>query len=292
MSTSAKVTVGIATYNRATSLGQTIESVLAQRFGDFRLLISDNASEDETAQVVGSFADPRIEYVRAEQNVGMTGNFNRLIELAETEFLMLLPDDDLLYPDYLGRVMETLERYPSAGFAHTAFDEIDAESRIHKRCVRLIDTSEPVLFESGDQFLTRSMMKMAVCFSTATYRTRALVAAGGLRTDEEPFADIPMWMRIAVDSSDVVFLAEPLAGFRVHDDSVTKGLVAVEGEQLGPDAQLAVYTQIFFERRLEASSTRPSSPPSGPAATAHWRRSGISATGAGRGSRGGRRAGV
>jgi Glycosyl transferase family 2 len=249
MSTSAKITVGIATYNRAASLGETIESVLAQRFGDFRMVISDNASEDETAEVVGSYPDPRIEYVRAEQNVGMTGNFNRLIELAETEFLMLLPDDDLLYPDYLGRVMETLGRYPSAGFAHTAFDEIDAESRISKRCVRLIDTSEPVLFESGDQFLTRSMMKMAVCFSTATYRTRALVAAGGIRADEEPFADIPMWMRIALDS-DVVFLAEPLAGFRVHDDSVTKGLVSVDGEQLGSDAQLAVYTQIFFERRL------------------------------------------
>ena len=249
MSTSAKVTVGIATYNRAASLGETIESVLAQRLGDFRVVISDNASEDDTAEVVASFADPRIEYVRSEQNVGMIGNFNRLIELADTEFLMLLPDDDILYPDYLARVIEALGRYPTAGFAHTAFDEIDAESNIHKRCVRLIDTTQPVVVESGDQFLTRSMTKIPVIFSTATYRTRAIVAAGGIRADEEPFADMPMWMRIAVNS-EVVFLTEPLAGFRVHDDSVTKRLVLVDGQQLGADAQLAVYTQFFFERRV------------------------------------------
>jgi Glycosyl transferase family 2 len=249
MAMSAKVTVGIATYNRAASLRETVESVLAQRFGDFRVIISDNASEDNTAEVIASFADPRIEYVRSEQNVGMTGNFNRLIELADTEFLMLLPDDDVLYPDYLGRVIEALGRYPTAGFAHTAFDEIDAQSNVHKRCVRLIDTSQPVVVESGDEFLTRSMTKIPVIFSTATYRTRAIVAVGGIRADEEPFADMPMWMRIAVNS-DVVFLAEPLAGFRVHDGSVTKSLVAVDGEQLATDAQLAVYTQHFFERRV------------------------------------------
>ena len=96
-----KLTVGIPTYNRSGLLREAIESVLAQTFTDFRLIVSDNASDDDTAEVVRSFGDERIEYARSEHNIGAIGNFNRLIELADTEFLMLLPDDDFLYPDHL-----------------------------------------------------------------------------------------------------------------------------------------------------------------------------------------------
>ena len=60
----------------------------------------------------------------------MIGNFNRLIALTQTEFLMLLPDDDRLYPDYLGSVVEVLQRNPRVGAVHTAFDEIDIDSRV------------------------------------------------------------------------------------------------------------------------------------------------------------------
>jgi hypothetical protein len=244
----AKVTVGIATYNRPDRLRQTVESVLAQSFGDFRLVISDNASDDNTAEVVASIADERLDYRRADVNVGGTANFNRLIGLAETEFLMLLPDDDVLYPDYLARVVAALERHPSAGIAHTAYDEIDAESNIIRSDVRLVDTDRGVLVESGDQFIARTMMGISMIFSSATYRTRAIVAAGGMRLEEEPFAEVPMQLRIALHW-DVVFVAQSLAGLRIHDETVTKGLVTVDGEQLNAEEQLATFTQIFYDRR-------------------------------------------
>jgi glycosyltransferase involved in cell wall biosynthesis len=88
------VTVGIPTYNRAALLKEALESVLAQTYSKFRLVISDNASTDETSEVVASYGDARIDYIRAERNIGMIGNFNRLINLRTREFLMLLPDDD------------------------------------------------------------------------------------------------------------------------------------------------------------------------------------------------------
>jgi hypothetical protein len=244
----AKVTVGIATYNRADRLRPTVESVLAQSFGDFRLVISDNASDDNTAEVVASIDDERLDYCRADVNVGARGNFNRLIGLAETEFLMLLPDDDVLYPEYLARVVAALERYPSAGIAHTAYDEIDAESKIIRPDVRIVDSDRGVLLESGDEFIARTMMGISMIFSSATYRTRAIVAAGGMREEEEPFAEVPMWLRIALNW-DVVFVAQPLAGFRIHDETITKGLVTVDGEQLSAEEQLATFTQIFYDRR-------------------------------------------
>ena len=99
-----KVTVGIPTFNRAGWLRESIESVLAQTFTDFRLVVSDNASDDDTPEVVRSFDDDRIHYVRSQRNVGPVGNSRRLIALAETtEFLVLLPDDDVLYPGHLQR---------------------------------------------------------------------------------------------------------------------------------------------------------------------------------------------
>ena len=63
--------------------------------------MSDNASDDDTPDVVRSFDDGRIDYVRSERNIGAIGNINRLIALADTDFLVLLPDDDVLYPGHL-----------------------------------------------------------------------------------------------------------------------------------------------------------------------------------------------
>ena len=124
------VTVGIPTYNRAMWLKESIESVLAQTHSDFQLLICDNASEDETPEVVESFADPRIRYVRSDRNVGMIENFNRVIQLAETDFLLILPDDDVLYPEHLHSAVAVLEQYPNVGVVHTSYDVIDSESHV------------------------------------------------------------------------------------------------------------------------------------------------------------------
>ena len=77
--------------------------------------MSDNASDDETPDVVASFADPRIDYIRSDRNIGMIANFNRVIHHAETPFLVLLPDDDLLYPDYLRSVVDVLSNHASVG---------------------------------------------------------------------------------------------------------------------------------------------------------------------------------
>src|SRR4051794_29936209 len=110
-----RVTVGIPTFNRSGMLRGAIESVLAQTYPDFRVLVSDNASDDDTPDVVRSFGDDRIHYVRAEQNIGAAGNFRRVLELADTEFLVILPDDDVLYPGHLRAAVEVLDRFENVG---------------------------------------------------------------------------------------------------------------------------------------------------------------------------------
>jgi len=247
--TSPTVTVGIPTYNRAALLKETLESVLAQTYCHFRLVISDNASSDETPDVVASYPDARIEYVRGERNIGMVGNFNRLIDLAETEFLMLLSDDDRLYPDYLGSVVDVLQRHQNVGLVHTAFDEIDLESRVQRQGVSAMKTARPLTVETGPHFLERSMVSLPLCFSTATYRTRAIREAGRMIIGEELFADVPLVLRMALHW-DMAYIDRPLVAFRLHDETQTRQLSdGGAGETVARDRLLA-YCRALFERRI------------------------------------------
>ena len=112
----ARVTVFIPTYNRAGLLPHAIAGVLAQTYDDFRLIVSDNASTDETPNVVASFDDPRLEYVRQPENLGLLGNHNWFLERVESDYALILPDDDLVYPDMLERTVAELASRPEAGW--------------------------------------------------------------------------------------------------------------------------------------------------------------------------------
>jgi glycosyltransferase involved in cell wall biosynthesis len=111
----ACLTVLLPTYNRAASLPRAIESVLGQTRGDLELLISDNASEDDTEVVCRCFAerDPRVRYFRQPVNLGPIGNFNWLLAQAHTDFVLMLADDDWLDADYLERCVAIIEGDPS-----------------------------------------------------------------------------------------------------------------------------------------------------------------------------------
>jgi glycosyltransferase involved in cell wall biosynthesis len=246
-----KLTVGIPTFNRAGWLSETIDSVLAQSFTNFRLIVSDNASDDHTRDVVRSFSDERIDYVRSERNIGAIGNLNRLIVLADTEYLLLLPDDDVLYPGHLGAAVEMLERFETIGLAHSAFDLIDARSHVIRRVNPRVSRS-PVMVESRDRALERLMASPGgLCFSSVVYRTEAIVEAGGFQEEEEPFGDLKLWMRIALDW-DFGYLAAPMVGFRRHADAITTNVAAQHGATSdGREDELLLYSQINFQRRMD-----------------------------------------
>lgn len=105
-----RVSVCVPTYRGATHLGATIDSVLAQTFTDFELVIVDDRSPDGTAALVARYTDPRIRYLRNERNLGPEGNWNRCLDEARGTYFKLLPQDDILYPDTLARQVEVLER--------------------------------------------------------------------------------------------------------------------------------------------------------------------------------------
>ena len=254
----AKLTVGIPTFNRAEWLRESIESVLAQSYTNVRLLVCDNGSDDDTPDVVRSFGDERVHYVRNERNIGSVGNINRLIEIAETEYLMLLPDDDILYPGHLEATVGVLERHKSVGLVHTAFNFIDAESQVI-RSVKPVKTLSRVKIHRHDDALEWLMgSPWGLCFSSVVYRTKVIVDAGGLR-DEAPFGDRQIWMRIAL-GWDFGYVAEPLTGLRTHDQTITSDIAVKHGG--APTGRLLVlrYSELIFDRRMDFLGEAPLEP--------------------------------
>ncbi len=112
---SASLTVLLPTYNRAGSLPRAIESVLGQTRGDLELIVSDNASEDDTRAVCESYAqsDPRVRYHRQPFNLGPIGNFNWLLGEVQTDYALMIADDDWLDGDYAELCLALIESDPS-----------------------------------------------------------------------------------------------------------------------------------------------------------------------------------
>jgi glycosyltransferase involved in cell wall biosynthesis len=103
--------VVIPTYNRSELVQGAVRSVLAQSFGDFEVVVSDNCSEDDTREVVNAFVDPRVRYVRTARHgvIGDSWEFAR--SQARGTLVMMLSDDDALVPDALARFAEAHRRH-------------------------------------------------------------------------------------------------------------------------------------------------------------------------------------
>src|SRR5215470_9259999 len=120
-----KVSVCIPTYNTARYLPEAIESALRQEFADYELVICDNASTDETAELCGPFQDKGIRYVRFEETVGQAANWNRCLNMAKGEYVVLLHADDLLRPAFLERATRVMDENPGVGLIHCSVQHVD-----------------------------------------------------------------------------------------------------------------------------------------------------------------------
>src|SRR5438045_2978412 len=115
MSERPRVSICVPTYNGARWIGEAIESALGQTFGEFELLIVDDASTDDTLERVRRVSDPRIRIERNERNLGLVGNWNQCVRLARGEFVKFLFQDDLLYPTCLERMLSLFRTHDEIG---------------------------------------------------------------------------------------------------------------------------------------------------------------------------------
>lgn len=111
-----RVSIGLPVYNGEDFLETAVESILAQDYKDFELIISDNASQDRTAAICQQFCrrDARIRYYRGETNRGAAWNYNRVFELSSGSLFKWQAHDDVCLPRFLSRCVETFDQAPSS----------------------------------------------------------------------------------------------------------------------------------------------------------------------------------
>jgi glycosyltransferase involved in cell wall biosynthesis len=126
------VGVGLPVYNGQEFLSDAIESVLAQTFRDFQLIISDNASTDRTEEICREYAskDARVSYHRATENRGIAWNYNRVFELSSNEYFMWFSHDDVLASSYIERCLEVLRSDPTIVLCFSNWGEIDGAGKL------------------------------------------------------------------------------------------------------------------------------------------------------------------
>jgi glycosyltransferase involved in cell wall biosynthesis len=242
-----KVSVCIPTYNTAQYLPAAIESVLAQDYGDFELVVSDNASTDQTPDLCRRYADPRLRYVRFEEMVGQAANWNRCLDLATGEYVVLLHADDVVLPGFVRQSSAVLDGHPNVGLVHCAVQHIAPDgSPLHLQTLY----PEDQIDAGHDRFRQLLMTGCLINPAGVMVRRSAYTAVGRFTEDVVWGVDWHMWLRLALHT-DVAYLAEPLACYRQHAQSGTSGVMT--SARYGPD-ELWALDDVF--RRLPAADLK------------------------------------
>ena len=122
-----RVSIAVPTYNCEKYIAQSLESLLGQSYGDFELVISDNASTDDTEGVCRRFAalDKRVRYVRRTENIGGPGNFRYVFSLCTGEYHKWSTADDYWHPDFLKEAVAVLDQKPDVVLCYPMTRKID-----------------------------------------------------------------------------------------------------------------------------------------------------------------------
>lgn len=161
MTVDPRLTIGLPVYNGARYLSESLDSLLGQSFTDFEVLISDNASTDETENICRRYMgrDDRIRYVRQERNLGAAPNHNFVVEHARGEFFKWASHDDLYGRDLMLRCVEALDAHPDAVLSHARVGILEGADLVPKVLDYGMNTDSPhaperfrsLLFDTGGQ---------------------------------------------------------------------------------------------------------------------------------------------
>jgi len=205
MSAVPRLSVGLPVYNGANYLAESLEALLGQSYGDFELIISDNASTDSTPDICQHYAqqDSRIRYFRQPRNVGLAPNHNFAVEQARADLFKWASNDDLYARDLLERCVDALNNNPDVVLAHSWTAMIDGSGAVTKATEYPLATASPrapdrfrsLLFDDGGDddggVIRTSVLRQVAVKDSYHHADRTIIAELSLYGR---FYQVPDWL--------------------------------------------------------------------------------------------------
>ena len=205
-----KISVLIPTYNtKEEYLREAIESVLNQTFKDFEFIILDDCSTAENVEkVVKSYADPRIRFYRNETNLGISGTRNKLIDLANGEYLAIMDHDDVSLPERFEKEAAYLDAHPDVGLV-----SCKTQGFPHGGVTK---------YPSNDKDIKLAMMKGCPIVHSACMIRKAVLTENNIRYEAaySPSEDYMLFARL-MSKTKFYNIPEILFRYRWHNSNTT-----------------------------------------------------------------------
>jgi glycosyltransferase involved in cell wall biosynthesis len=226
------VSVCMPVYNAETTIRETLQSVWDQSFDDFEVVLVDDASTDNTPEILRENAHPRLRIYRNQVNMRSSATANRCLNLARGRFVKFLDSDDMLAPRCLATMAEVLSENPQVGLVFSRrsllLDDPDdpgaqewsrSYDRVHENFERLerINDGQALLRQWISSGLAANWVGEPV---TVMVRRDVLTCTGGFNANIRQNFDMDLWVR-TMAVADVAFVDEPLAIYRVRRGSIT-----------------------------------------------------------------------
>jgi glycosyltransferase involved in cell wall biosynthesis len=226
------VSICIPTYNRPEYLRRAVESCLAQTYRHLEIVITDNSTNNESANMAAKWTDPRVRYCKNDGNIGTAASMDRAISLSGGKYIKFLMDDDLLKRRCLECMVKAMEENPTAGIAMAPMELINEnDARIFPRFYVFRTMHYRYRYQVGDglidrrrilrDFLTRDYP--CTVPSGIMYRAEALRAAGKVPLEAGFAGDLALCMKVATHW-DFYYIDQALSSFRFVTTSHTATL--------------------------------------------------------------------
>lgn len=219
-----RVTVVLPLYNKATYVRRALDSIAAQSFGDFEVLIVDDGSTDGGGEIAAQYPDPRMRVLR-QPNAGPGAARNRGVAEARGEFIAFLDADDEWRPEYLTQAVAVFDRLPGAATVTSGYfefpDGVSREPYWRKRGIR--ENTHRVTEETSVELLVNMLAYMSP-WSTVV-RADVIRKWGGFFSRNRCLyaEDAFLWIKVLLNET-VAFHTQPLACFHTEASGLSKNL--------------------------------------------------------------------
>lgn len=221
MTAPARVTIGIPTRNRARLVADLVARCLRQSRDSARVIVSDNASTDGTLQALAAFDHPSLRVLRQERDLGMVGNWNACLAAAETDWFVLLSDDDVVSPDFVENVERAIDAAPDS---HLIF----MRSRLLNQVTGTVDENPSPVAAGGTIDFPRLLLpawlsgEHALPLAGIVFRASVLRARGGFDSQLPFAADAATWLPIAFHGP-CGYWPQACVDYVIHGAMTTRG---------------------------------------------------------------------